>query len=235
MWLEPATWEECPGTSRGSCSGAKYGGRFVEDLVELLGVLFLDDSVKGAGTFGGGTVGHCYYPLVYYVCAAAYPACAPDPGVVVAAPPPPAADAPAGPALNDSEITRRREAWELEVELLRRRPVFPCADFCEEMQGCRAALEDGLGRALSGLPEAGWYVGNVSAMFDCAELAGSIRNNTVSGVCLARPANAAPPPSPPPPPLVFPPPPPQRGGAGRAGGAGQALLLAACALGWLLL
>ena len=227
VWLEPQTWEDCPATSRGACSAAKYGGRFIEDIVELLGVLFLDDSVKGEATFGGGTLGHCYYPLVYYVCATAYPTCVSDRGVVVAAPPPPAADAPAGPPLNDSEVTRRREEWERDLELLRRRPVFPCADFCQEMQGCRAALQDGLGRALAGLPEAAWYVGNVSSMFDCSEVEGRIRNNTVSGNCLGRPEAPTPPPSPPPPPLFFaPPPPPYAGGAAARLAWGS---LAACA------
>ena len=114
MWLELATWYDRLTTSRGACSEAEYAGRFIEDNVELLGVLFVDDSVKGAGTTGGTPWGTAT-TLVYYVYAAAYPMCAPDPGVMIAAPPPPPAEAPVGPPLNDSEITRCWEAWKLKV------------------------------------------------------------------------------------------------------------------------
>ena len=82
-------------------------------------------------------------------------------------------------------------------------------------------------RVAAGLPEADWYVGNLSSMFDCSEAQGRIQNNTVSGNCLGRPEAPTPPPSPPPPPLFFAPPPPPYAGVATARSAWGAL--AACA------
>ena len=46
IYMEPGTWETCEHSSLGSCTASKYQGRWADDFVGLLELLFLDDGFK---------------------------------------------------------------------------------------------------------------------------------------------------------------------------------------------
>ena len=129
IYMEPGTWETCEHSSLGSCTASKYQGRWADDFVGLLEFLFLDDGFKlNQGLRGSGQIGHCYYPMVYYLCAHAYPQCKEDKTISVYAPPPPFG----APALvaGSPEAEAEQIAWVKEARLLRSIPLYPCEDFC---------------------------------------------------------------------------------------------------------
>ena len=103
-------------------------GRWADDS-GLLEFLFLDDGFKlNQGLRGTGQIGHCYYPMVYYLCAHAYPQCKEDKTISVYAPPPPFG----APALvaGSPEAEAEQIEWVKKARLLRSIPLYPCEDFC---------------------------------------------------------------------------------------------------------
>lgn len=145
-----------------------------------------------------GVISYCYFPMLYYTCAASYQVCKEDTNKteqLVLNPPP-------TPANLDVElIPEFQMEWAQNAQELARTPVYPCISYCEdqELQVCKDILVTYMQRSLAGHPHLTDYLNNVTQLFNCSQL--EKRSTYVKrddgDLCILRPRPRQPPPPPP--------------------------------------